>query len=102
MKTQTYPMIVVMLLVCFVAGCSSTRHVNTRAGLQGLQADDEEPFMQEIKRAAQRRSPKKDNWYFWGDAAKVWAAQYDSSRRYSAPAPSEGEKECVPLLLLRF
>lgn len=117
MKTRTYIMIVVMSLVCFAAGCSTTGNINTPTGLQtndmepftgdirtqtSLQADDKEPFIGEIRSAARKRSAKQDNWYFWGDAARSSAAQYVWREQYSAPMRSKDQSEPVGIIELKF
>ena len=108
MKTQTYIMMAIILLLCFTAGCSSTRKFNTRTSLQ---TDDEkpligtiqeEPFLVEIRREASKRPPKQDNWYFLRDAASSSAAQHEWRKRFTIPVRSEKQIEPVGLIEWKF
>ena len=109
MKTQTYIMMAVILLVCFAAGCSTTRNINTQTGLQTIEKEpftgetdrlieEEEPFISEIKRAATKRSKNQANWYFLGNCAK----HYDWPKRFDFPVRTKEQIECVPIILCKF
>ena len=101
MKTQTRIMVVtVMLLVCFVAGCSTTSDIKIRANPQ---SDYDEPFMPEIRELA----TKREGPYIIGN---IDPPEYDRRvtdivnrrDRVSPTSESEVQSGTVPIVIWRF
>lgn len=100
MKTQIM-MAMVMLLVCFVAGCSTTSDIKIRANPQ---SDYDEPFMEEIKELATKRK----HIYLLGET--IDQAEYDRrvtdivNRRDLAyrTSQSEAQRDVVPFCIVRW
>lgn len=102
MKPKTQTIITsLVLLVCFVLGCSTTHDIDIRSETQ-LRYD--EPFEQEIRAMA----VKRERFYYLGKA--IDQDEYDrrvddivmQQDRALLTSQFEAEQKVVPIIMLRF
>jgi len=101
MKTQTKTMMIVILMVCLIGGCSETSQMTTQ---DNLELRNDEPFMAAIKEIA----TKREGFYFLGqpiDETEIERRksdiEYQQDFGASASEP-RGHFEGIPILTIRF